>query len=172
MNLTPQRLYELCASDPSWIAQFIAINNPSDVADRIADAGLNRPVGLNGIIQGLQALLDNGRANEFVHVLSVPLDLTGLTPDQLTAIYRAVGIGTGPDQLGRALAMNALRLWDDTPTDMDKKIENPNVTTPKADAPADEAAKKSRAMRAVLIGVGVVLLIVAAAYTIRVMRRS
>jgi hypothetical protein len=174
MNLTPQRLTELCATDPSWIVQFIAVNNPNDVADRIADVGFNRPLGLHGIMEGLQVLLDNGRANDFVHVLSVPLDLSGFNPDQVAAIYRAAGRHTTPDQLGHALAMNALRLWMDTPAPepAGKQIENPNVTTPKPATPADEAAKKSRVMRAVLIGVGVVLLIVTVAYTIRVLRRS
>lgn len=170
MNITPQRLTQLLTSDPAWIAEFIVLNNANGVADRLGDVIGNRPLGLEQINVGLQVLLDNGRTNDFVHVLSVPLNLSAYTADEITAIYRAVAIGTDADGLSRALALQALRLWSEEPAVVVNKVVE-RTTTEKAapSAPMDPAKKKSL-IRAVLIGVGIIALVITTAYAIRVLR--
>ncbi len=171
MNINPQRLTQLLSSDPAWIAEFIVLSNTNGVADRISDVLGNRPTGLDGIQRSLQILLDAGRTKDFVYVLSVPLNLTALTDNEVIAVYGAVAADTTPDTLSRALALNALRAWSEEPTTQGKSVANP---TPEAAAPAAtpmDPAKKKRVVRAVLIGIGIVLFVIGTAYAIRVLRR-
>lgn len=174
-TMTPERLKYLLQNDPGFIAEWIILSNTNAVADRIADVGFNRPVGLRSINQALQILLDAGRFDDFVHVLGVPLTVTNMKPEDAAAVFGAVGVGPNQDTLGQALALNALRLWQAIPVGATAEVPTETVAVvtqqvPRAPTPTEEE-KKRATMRYAIIGTLVVLTLVAVAVLIKVARR-
>lgn len=173
MNISPARLTSLLQRDPGYIVGFIAATNPNDVADRMADLGFNRPVGMEGMRTITQLLLDAGREADFVHVYSVPVDLGGLNTDQATAVYQAVGLGNTPDTLGHALAQNALNAWKAADHNGGAELIThiPEPTAVREPTPTPEA-RKGKLMGTVISGLLVLALVVTIAVGVKTLIKS
>lgn len=171
---TAQRLTYSLTNNASQIVEFVVVLNPTGVAERIEDVVGKRPVGMRGIESVLQQLLNAGRGNDFVYCLSVPVDLSGYSAEEQAAIYQAVGIGTTADTLGQALGVNALRLWEQANAAEDAAAATdapPETAAPPITVPTEPRWPRRKVLRVVLGALLLVLAIVGAGYTLRLIRK-
>lgn len=187
--LSAERFQQLLMSDPSFAVDFIVNNNPQEVADRINDIGLNRPVGEKTIWQCLQALLDRGDDAAFVDALSVGLDTDGmpmqyrqalLTMVQLQGGATVVAGGVPTQRISNTIAQQALANYkaasaradadpaDGKGDDGDGFLDFYKPRTKSSPADAD---KRKRVMKALLWGAIAIVAIVGTALIIRNLKK-
>jgi hypothetical protein len=169
MIIQPQRLTQLLSSDVNFIVQFIVGRSDSQVADRLAAMGFDRPMNADATGKLLQDLLDGAQDNAFVQALSVNLNDEGLKADQVVAVYQAVGLGTTPNTVAKALAQNALRLFkaEPTPPETAAPTDTPMTTTPTL----TPEQQRKRLIQLVLIGLLAIGTIIGIAVLVRLYRK-
>lgn len=171
-TLTPQRFGELLRSDLLFIINFIVGNNPNGVADKFPALSIDRPYNEQGVMQGLNYLLNAGRGNDFVEALNVPLDVSNLSPEQVVQLYAAAGGNVDSTTAARGLATNALGLYEAIPSD-GSEVDTKRVEVPAkpAEAPATpttmDPAKRRKVIGLVVIGMLATTLIITIAILLR-----
>lgn len=72
-------------TDPNYIVAFIIDNNGEAVADKLRQMGFIASDRL-GITNALNQMLADGRQADFINALTVPVDTSKLTPEQLATV--------------------------------------------------------------------------------------
>ncbi|WKZ67162.1 MAG: hypothetical protein QY325_04350 [Flavobacteriales bacterium] len=187
--LSAERFRDLLMGDASFATEFVVNNNPQEVADRLNDLGLNRPVGPNTIWECLQALLNNGDDGAFVDALSVSLDTDGMPMEYrqvlLTLVQQqggntVVAGGLPSQRISNTIAQQALANYKAASASVDAQASTNGMGDdgassfldfykPKAGTPA--ADKRKRVMRALLWGGLAIVAIVGVALLIRNLKK-
>lgn len=172
-TITASRFRQLLASDPGFIVDFIVGNNSNAVADKLAVWVSTRPATVQSIEEALQYLLNNGRGEDFVEALSVPLDLGGLTTEQATAAFANVPVGYSAERgLAKELALRALRLYDAAVVEPEAEEAETVADTVVNAITSPNQAPKHRAIRMALLALAFVGFVALVAIGVKALKKA
>ncbi len=167
---------------PDYAVAFIIGNNPEAVADNVRQMGFIAS-DADGIVRALNAMLADGRGEDFIQALSVPVRTDRLTAEELAvlgeqsvAISRAYGkAATGSnsykDESG-GFNWNALFGGLASGTLAYLQLNGANQVNPGAAQPTTPPPAKDNTLTWVLGGIAVIVLVVVVVIAIKASKKA